>query len=83
MPPDLLSAPDRVALPGPSLASPPGEPLLLPIKTVLVDLFQHCSSERVAPRNTRKSLNCMLGTRRLSPLSNASPVLLLARAQQM
>jgi hypothetical protein len=48
MAPDLLSAPDKVALPGLSLAFPFGEPLLLPIKTVLVDLFRYCSSERAA-----------------------------------
>jgi hypothetical protein len=64
MAPDFLSAPDKVALPGLSLAFPFGEPLLLPIKTVLVDLFRYCSSERAAFRNSRQSLRCVLGTRR-------------------
>jgi hypothetical protein len=68
MAPDLLSAPDKVALPGLSLAFPFGEPLLLPIKTVLVDLFRYCSSERAAFRNSRKSLRCVLGTRRYLPI---------------
>jgi hypothetical protein len=56
--------PDKIALPGLSLAFPFGEPLLLPIKIVLVDLFRYCSSERAAFRNSRKSLRCVLGTRR-------------------
>jgi hypothetical protein len=68
MAPDLLSAPDKVALPGLSMAFPFGEPLLLPIKTVLVDLFRYCRSERAAFRNSRKSLRCVLGTRRYLPI---------------
>ena len=68
MAPDLLSAPDKVALPGLTLAFPFGEPLLLPIETVLVDLFRYCSSERAAFRNSRKSLRCVLGTRRYLPI---------------
>jgi hypothetical protein len=64
MTPDLLSAPDKVALPGLSLAFPFEEPLLLPIKIVLVNFFRYCSSERAAFRNSRKSLRWVLGTRR-------------------
>jgi hypothetical protein len=42
MAPDLLSAPNEVTLPGPSLTFPFGEPLLLPIKTVPVfDRLSH------------------------------------------
>jgi hypothetical protein len=59
MAPDLLSAPDKVTLPGLSLAFPFRDPLLWPIKAVLVDAFQYCSSERAAFGDPSRSIRCV------------------------